>query len=49
MPQPDIDLIAQLNFEYYRLGEIVEDMSEAEPIFRNANMVSFDLSVIRLA
>ncbi|XOD68976.1 MAG: formimidoylglutamase [Flavobacteriales bacterium AspAUS03] len=47
--QPEIDLMSQLNFEYYRLGEIVENLSEAEPIFRNADMVSLDLSAIRLA
>lgn len=47
--QSKIDLMSQLNFEHYRLGEIVQDLSETEPIFRNADMVSFDLSALCLA
>lgn len=41
--------LKNLYFKGVRLGEIREDLREAEPYLRNANMVSFDLSAVRSA
>ena len=43
-PQEEIDLIEKLNFEAYRLGEISSTIALAEPILRDADLVSIDLS-----
>jgi len=43
----EIDLISKLYFDAYRLGEIQNNMEEVEPIVRNADIVSFDVSSIR--
>jgi formiminoglutamase len=43
----DIETLTKFHFELYRLGEIQHDITEAEPIIRNADMVSFDISAIR--
>ena len=45
--QEEIDLMGKLHFDICRLGEIRADLTEAEPIIRNADMASFDLSSIR--
>lgn len=45
----EIDLISKLYFDAYRLGEIQNNMEEVEPIVRNADIVSFDVSSIRQA
>lgn len=45
--QEEIDLIEKLFFEAYRLGEVTSSLSIAEPIFRDADLVSLDLSVVR--
>lgn len=42
-----IDLMEHLFFETYRVGLMRQDMEEVEPIVRNAEMVSLDLSSIR--
>jgi len=41
--------IGNLFFEGVRLGEIRQDLKEAEPHLRNANMVSIDMSSVRSA
>lgn len=45
--QEEIDLMDRLYFEPYRLGELVSNISLAEPILRDANIVSIDLKAIR--
>ena len=44
-----LDLMEGLYFDVHRLGEIRADMTSAEPIVRNADMVTFDMSAIRLS
>ena len=39
----ELDLMEKLFFEYISLGEITENNNKAEPIMRNANIVSFDM------
>ena len=41
--QEEIDLIEKLYFEAYRLGEISGDITLAEPVMRDANIVTMDL------
>ncbi len=45
--QEELDLMDKLNFDFYRLGQVRSDMQEVEPIVRNADMLSFDMSAIR--
>lgn len=47
--QEEIDLMDRLYFEPYRLGEIASNLSLAEPVLRDANIVSVDLKAIRAA
>lgn len=47
--QEEIDLMERLFFDYYRLGELISDITLAEPILRNAHMVSMDARAIRAA
>lgn len=42
-----VDLMSKLNFDVHRLGQVRQNLEEAEPVIRNADMVSFDLSAIR--
>jgi arginase family enzyme len=42
-----VDLMNNLFFDVYRLGHVRANMQEAEPMVRNADMVSFDISAIR--
>lgn len=44
--QSQIDLMDQLSFETYRLG-LLNDITIAEPVMRDADMVAFDVSVIK--
>ena len=44
--QEEIDLIEKLYFEAYRLGEISADITLAEPVMRDANIVTMDLKVM---
>ena len=44
--QEEIDLIEKLYFEAYRLGEIANNITIAEPVFRDADLVSFDLTSV---
>ncbi len=45
----DIHTLERLYFEFYRLGVIREKIEEVEPIIRDADMVSFDISAARFA
>ena len=45
--QEEIDLIEKLFFDAYRLGEISNNIELSEPIFRDADIVSIDLNVIK--
>lgn len=45
--QEEIDLMERLFFDAYRLGEIASDISLAEPVLRNAHLVSLDVRAIR--
>lgn len=45
--QEEIDLIEGLYFEAYRLGEIVNNSKLAEPVLRDADLVSLDLNSIK--
>ncbi|MDR0972125.1 MAG: formimidoylglutamase [Bacteroidales bacterium] len=42
-----INLMNSLFFETYRLGEIQKDITRIEPLVRNADMVSIDISSVR--
>lgn len=45
--QGAIDLMHNLFFDIYRLGVLQSDISHAEPLVRNADLFSFDISSIR--
>lgn len=43
----DIDLASKMYVELMRLGDLRADIKGAEPILRDANLVSFDMAAIR--
>ena len=43
----EIDLLDKLFFDHYRLGLVQQSIENTEPIIRNADIVSFDVSAIR--
>ncbi len=45
--QEEIDLMERLFFDAYRLGELINDIKLAEPVLRNAHMVSMDARSIK--
>ncbi|WP_333599472.1 formimidoylglutamase [Flavobacterium sp.] len=45
--QEEIDLIEKLYFDAYRLGEISNNIELAEPVFRDADIVSIDLNSVK--
>ena len=45
--QEEIDLVQKLNFDAYRLGEISAAISLAEPILRDADLVSIDMTSLK--
>ena len=45
--QDAIELMERLYFDAYRLGYVRNNMEEVEPIVRNADLLSFDISAIR--
>jgi formiminoglutamase len=45
--QDAIELMDKLYFDVYRLGMVRKDLEEVEPIVRNADMLSMDVSSIR--
>ncbi|HEU0137580.1 MAG TPA: formimidoylglutamase, partial [Flavobacterium sp.] len=47
--QEEIDLIDKLFFDAYRLGEVSNNIALAEPVFRDADLVSVDLQSVRSA
>ncbi len=47
--QNEVDLIDNLYFDTYRLGFVKADIKENEPIIRNADFISFDISAIKQA
>ncbi len=44
--QEEMDLMERLFFDAYRLGDIVADISLAEPVLRNAHIVSIDARAV---
>jgi len=44
-----VDLMENLLFDVYRLGLIKAKMEDAEPVVRNADILSFDISAVRAA
>jgi arginase family enzyme len=45
--QEEIDLIEKLFFDAYRLGDISNNISISEPVFRDADVVSVDLTSVK--
>lgn len=45
--QEEIDLIEKLFFEAYRLGEVSNKLAIAEPVFRDADLVSVDMNAVQ--
>lgn len=45
--QEEIDLMEKLYFESYRLGDVSYDITSVEPMVRDANIVTIDLSCIK--
>jgi arginase family enzyme len=45
--QEEIDLIDKLYFEAYRLGEVSNNIAIAEPVYRDADLVSFDMHAVQ--
>jgi len=45
--QESLRLMDKLYFDVHRLGELSRNIAVAEPVIRNANMVSFDVGAIR--
>ncbi|MDQ7918375.1 formimidoylglutamase [Mesonia sp. MT50] len=44
--QDEIGLLEKLYFDAYRLGEVAQDVSIVEPVFRNANMATIDITSV---
>ncbi len=42
-----IELMNRLYFDAYRLGQVRQDIEEVEPIVRNADIMSFDITAVR--
>lgn len=47
--QEEIDLMDKLFFEGYRLGELTHNITLAEPVLRDADIVSVDLTAVQSA
>jgi len=45
----EVTLMSKLFFDTYRLGHVQKNIEEVEPIVRNADVISFDISAIRQA
>lgn len=48
-PQESIDLLQKMFFESYRLGEVTSYMEQVEPILRNTDLVSIDMTSVQAA
>ena len=46
-PQEEIDLINDLFFDAYRLGEVAKNIEIVEPVLRDADIISIDISAVR--
>ena len=44
-----VNTLEKLNFDCYRLGDVRKNMEEVEPIVRDADMLSFDLTAIKMS
>ncbi|HET6243247.1 MAG: formimidoylglutamase [Bacteroidetes bacterium] len=42
-----LELMAKLNFDAHRLGQVRDNFEEVEPVIRNADILSFDISSVR--
>ena len=42
-----LQTIDKLRFDCYRLGNVIENIEEMEPVLRNTDMLSFDVSAIK--
>jgi len=47
VPQTSINMMNKLYFDAYRLGQIRDNIAEAEPIIRHADMLSFDMNALK--
>jgi len=45
--QEEIDLMEKLFFDAYRLGEVCNNIAISEPVFRDADLVSLDLTSVK--
>lgn len=45
--QEEVDLMERLFFDAHRLGDVAADISLAEPVLRNAHLVSLDIRAVR--
>ncbi len=45
--QEEIDLLEKLYFDAYRLGEICNTITISEPVFRDADIISLDLTSVK--
>ncbi len=45
--QPGIELMDKLYFDVHRLGEVRQSIADAEPVLRNADTLSVDMSAVR--
>lgn len=44
-----VELMKNLYFDVYRLGVVQSDLEEVEPMVRNADMISVDISCVRMS
>ncbi len=42
-----LETLDKLRFDFYRLGKVREHFEDVEPVLRNSNLFSFDMSAIR--
>ncbi|MEQ1554523.1 MAG: formimidoylglutamase [Ferruginibacter sp.] len=42
-----LQTIDKLKFDCYRLGNVLDNIEEMEPVLRNSNMLSFDISALK--
>ena len=45
--QRDLDILEEMQMDTYRLGALREDISETEPLLRDADVLSFNISAIK--
>ncbi len=46
--RPALEVLEQLYFEAYSVGQMRQDFNEVEPVVRQADMLSFDISAIKM-